>query len=258
MRFYERIASAIVGTPLQWPAEQLRELANLPRRWRHPELSEVMDEGRLVAHVIERAVQRDTNCIDVGAHLGSVLARLVKAAPQGRHIAVEPIPYKARWLRRKFPAVDIREAAVGESDKTVEFFLDSDSSAFSGLRKQGPGEATKLQVSCMRLDEIAPKDYKTGFVKIDVEGGELGAFRGARRLLSESRPLVLFECTKSGLEAFGLDARDVFLHLCGEAGYRIFLIKDWLASGPPLELEPFRASMRYPFRAFNYIAAPRS
>ena len=257
MPLYERIASAIVGTPLQGPAEQLRSLASLPQRWRHPELREVLEEGRLVAQIIERAVRRDTNCIDVGAHLGSVLARIVKRAPLGSHIAVEPVPYKARWLRRKFPSVDVYELAVGETAGKVEFFLDAHSSAFSGLRKQGPGEATKLQVTCSRLDEIAPADFKPGFLKIDVEGGELGAFRGARRLLSQGRPLILFECTKSGLDAFGLDGRELYEHLCGEAGYRIYLIKDWLVGGEPLELEEFRASMRYPFRAFNYVAAPR-
>ena len=196
MRIYERVASTVIGTPLQWPAEQLRALAALPRRLKHPELREIYRESRLLPRVVERVVEPDMNCIDVGAHLGSVLARIVRAAPRGHHIAVEPVPYKADWLRRKFPTVDVRELALGESDARAEFFLNSRRSGFSGLRQHGSGDTTRLEVACARLDEIVPADRRVGFIKIDVEGGELGVFRGAQQVLSRSRPTILFECTR--------------------------------------------------------------
>lgn len=256
MTLYERIASSLIGTPVQGMAEGLRGLAELPKRLKHPEMKEVYLEGGRAKEVIERLVTPGVNCIDIGCHLGSVLERFVRKSPAGRHIAVEPLPYKAGWLRKKFPGVEVHECALGEEETTVEFFHDPKHSGFSGLKSHGDGEKRALQVRCRRLDDVEPADRKIAFIKLDVEGAEYYVFRGARRVLAESRPVVLFECTGSGLEAFDLEARRVFDLLNDELGYRIYLIKDWLAGAGPLDLAAFEAAMKYPFQGFNFIAAP--
>ena len=79
---------------------------------------------------------------------------------------------------------------------------------------------------------------------------------GERRILAESQPILLFECTRSGLDAFGFSASQVFSLLAEESRYHVFLIKDWLSGGQPLDLAQFAQSMVYPFKAFNYVAAP--
>jgi FkbM family methyltransferase len=196
------------------------------------------------------------NCIDAGCHLGSVLNEMVRLAPQGRHIGVEPLPYKAAWLRRKFPMAEIHEVALGAEDSTVEFFYNPGRSGVSGLRSRLDGVTDRLTVRCRRLDDLVPTDRRIGFLKMDLEGAEYEAFRGMRRLLAESRPVVLFECTKTGLDPFGRSASEVFALLEREARYRVYLIRDWLAGGPPLDEPGFAAAMIYPFRAFNFVAAP--
>jgi Methyltransferase FkbM domain len=95
---------------------------------------------------------------------------------------------------------------------------------------------------------------RIGFMKIDVEGAELKVFRGAREVLTTLRPVVLFECTKLGLENFGCAAGDVYQFLTADANYRIYLIKSYLTGGPALSQAEFLASMQYPFQAFNYVA----
>ena len=40
--------------------------------------------------------------------------------------------------------------------------------------------------------------------------------------------------------------------------YQIFLFRDWLSDGGPLDLARFEASMAFPFPAFEYLAAPIS
>jgi FkbM family methyltransferase len=256
MSIYERIASAVVGTPLQHPAERLRWLCKLPGRVRHPELREVNLEEERAREVMERAIAKDTNCIDVGCHLGVYLTEILRLAPEGRHIAVEPIAYKAAWLRRKFPGVEIQEVALGEEEASVEFFRNTQTSGFSSLRAQGPGTSEALKVRCTRLDDIVPPGLPIGFIKIDVVGGEYRLFRGARRVLTESRPILLFECTRSCTAAFGVKPSEVFSTLVDELGYRIFLMKDWLDGGPPLDVARFESAMIYPFEAFNFVGAP--
>jgi FkbM family methyltransferase len=178
----------------------------------------------------------------------------------GHHIAVEPVPYKATWLRRNFPGVEVHEVALGDEDTRVEFFFFSGKSAFSGLSRRGasPGETTAITVRCKRLDDIVPPGMPIGFIKIDVEGAEFSVFRGARRVISEGQPVVLFECLRANLISYGLTANQIFSLLTQDISYNIFLLPTWLSGGPPLDLPTFEACMVYPFRALNFVAAPRS
>src|SRR5688572_28907092 len=99
MRLYERIASTLIGTPLQGPAQRLLRLRGLAQRLRHPELREIYLEGERIDKLMQVTITDGMNCIDVGCHLGSVLQRIIRLSPTGRHVAVEPLPYKAAWLR---------------------------------------------------------------------------------------------------------------------------------------------------------------
>jgi FkbM family methyltransferase len=256
MSLKERLASAVIGTPLQGPLEWVRRLAQLPHRVRHPELREIYLEDSRIAEVIKRVVTPAMNCVDVGCHLGSLLNRILWLSPTGRHTAVEPIPYKAAWLRRKYPSVTVHELALGGEDGEVEFFVDTRRSGFSGLRVHGSGQnLLRLTVTRRRLDDLIPAEVNVGFLKVDVEGGEYDVFRGAVRLLSKQRPVVLYECTRSGLDAFGFVAKQVFEQL-NSHHYHTFLFKDYLTGGMPLDLAGFEQSQQYPFQAFNYLAVP--
>jgi FkbM family methyltransferase len=252
----EYIISSIIGTPLRRPAEALRSLILLRQQRKSPEMREIFLEHERSRMILRRAITPEMNCIDIGCHLGSVLEEIVKLAPRGRHIAIEPLAYKAAWLKRKFPRVEVHQLAVGERDAVVDFYFQPQKSGFSGLKSHGGHEGTRISVQCRRLDDIVPPDRPIGFIKIDVEGGEYHALRGARRVLAESRPIILFECTGSGLSAYGLSAAQFFAFLTEEAHYEVFLFKDSLSEGPPLDLGRFEDAMVYPFKAFNFIAAP--
>src|SRR5262249_22120935 len=98
MPAYERIASALIGTRWQRPAEQLRRIGWFWERWKHPELRDVMEEHSHIDRLLPRVISDKTNCADIGCHLGSMLSEMVRLAPNGRHVAVEPVPYKTAWL----------------------------------------------------------------------------------------------------------------------------------------------------------------
>jgi FkbM family methyltransferase len=255
---YERMASALIGTRWQRPAERVRDVGSLWQRWRHPELREILDESRQIGLLLDQAITPDMNCVDVGCHLGSMLSEMVRRAPRGRHIAIEPVPYKAEWLCKKFPQVEVRQVALSDTEGRAEFFISSQSSGHSGLRfNHSAGNATKIDVALMRLDNVVPADRRIGFLKIDVEGLEYPVFRGAARILTENRPVVLFECTQAGLDNSGGTAEQLHSWLTQDVGYEIYLIKDRLAGAGPLDATSFAAAMQYPFRAFNFVAAAR-
>jgi FkbM family methyltransferase len=206
---------------------------------------------------LEKTIIDHMNCIDVGCHLGSVLNEILRYSPHGEHIAVEPLAYKAELLRRKYPQVQIHQIALGDRNGSVEFLWNPRRSGFSSLKRSNgaPGlEAIKVEMK--KLDDIVPEKKPIGLIKLDVEGAELFVFKGARRILAESRPIILFECAMSGISSFEITPAQVFDFITRDLDFRIYLLKDWLGQGPPLDLPRFESAMIYPFQAFNFVAAP--
>ncbi|MCX7593370.1 MAG: FkbM family methyltransferase [Fischerella sp.] len=257
----EYIAHNLIGTPLEEVAKNVAYFMGFRQRMKHPELREIYVESSRMKIVMARIINNSMNCIDVGAHLGSVLSAIKRLSPHGKHIAIEPIPYKCRWLKQKFPDVEVLQLAISNCVGETKFFLQPHCSGFSGLRLHNSGCSSEyietIRVNCSRLDDIVPSDRCVGFIKIDVEGAELAVLQGGEALLKRCQPFVILECTKSGLAAHDVCSRDIYDFIYDHS-YSLFLFKDWLAGGEALSYEKFVKSMQYPFQAFNFLAVPRA
>lgn len=249
----ERLKSLLVRTPAEGPLKTLRTLWELRHLREHPELHAIYTEGMVVDSVLRRIVRPDSNCVDIGCHIGSMLSELLKLAPQGNHTAFEPIPNKAEWLRRRFPEVEVFEVALAEHAGEATFYVNPEVTGFSGLQRHGEAaEHQELTVRTARLDELLG-ERRVDFIKLDVEGGEHGVLAGATGVLQRWRPRILFECTQSSLAAHGITPAAVF-ELLAAQGYGIWVPAAYLANGPALDLEGFVTAQTYPFRAFNFFA----
>jgi FkbM family methyltransferase len=146
--------------------------------------------------LISALLDSESCCVDVGANVGDVLEWIVAAAPDGRHIAYEPVPVLAADLRSRFPGVTVREAAVAQSPGTEEFTHMIDKASRSGLGARGAdghGRTERLDVPVVSLDSDLPAGFTPTLLKLDVEGTEAQVVEGARETIREHRPLVLFE-----------------------------------------------------------------
>jgi FkbM family methyltransferase len=260
---FERLGALkyhLIRTPFEEPVCALRSLARLPQRLRHPELSEIHREDARIKQVLQRCLRPDSNLLDVGAHYGSMLSPMTRLAPHGRHTAVEAIPAKAAFLRRKFPEVSIHNLALSEHPGSVDFFINKKRTGFSGLARHGESgdEFEKIEVPCETLDRLMQDAPRVHFMKIDVEGAEEMVLRSGKGFLAEHGPTILFECGPSGARAFGREPTDLFDLLEGTLGYDVFLLRDWLADGAGVSREEFAEALVYPFKAFNWVAQPRS
>jgi hypothetical protein len=47
----------------------------------------------------------NANCIDIGANRGDILREILTLAPDGEHLAFEPLPERAADLRTEFQAL---------------------------------------------------------------------------------------------------------------------------------------------------------
>lgn len=137
--------------------------------------------------------------IDCGANQG--LYALYGASivgPAGRVVAIEPQPYAVAALRKSiaangFAQLTAIEAAVSDQSGVASFGVGEEPVSAS-LFKNAPAESS-LMVRTVTVDEIVESQSleRVSFIKLDVEGAELQAIRGATRTLTRDHPTIVFE-----------------------------------------------------------------
>ena len=249
----------LVRTPLEQPAQHLRDLAGFPRRRRYPELHEIYVEQDRIEQAMRQIIQPDSNCIDIGCHVGSSLSLIMRRSPHGRHLAFEPVPEKAMWLSRKFPEVEVKPLALGDKREKRAFYENTSRPGFSGFAKDltSHDKVVELTVECEMLDNVVDASRSYAYVKIDVEGAELLVLKGARQMIARDHPVILFESSHDGAAKLGLKREGLFAIFTDELGYAVFLLKDFLEKRLPLTLDGFQKAAVYPFQAFNFLAIPK-
>lgn len=173
--------------------------------------------------ILPAVLRPDSNCVDVGASYGGLLEEMVRVAPQGRHIAVEPVVERAKDLERRFPGVEVVNCAVSDHAGVERFYV-ADDTALSGLRRREwlDTDFRDVEVQTKPLDELVPAGLRVAFVKIDVEGAEILALRGAGRILSEDRPIMWVEHSGTdNARAYGTSSGDLW-DLLVDTRYRVF------------------------------------
>ncbi len=188
--------------------------------------------------------------MDVGTNRGQLLGEAVRTAPDGRHVAFEPVPELAAEVERRFPQVDCRGVALSDRPGTSEFWHFRALDGWSGLRRSPlisdeRGDPQRIEVRVSTLDaELAGQ--RPALVKIDVEGAELGVIEGGRELLGTVKPLVVVECVARASELYGATPGAVW-DVLTELGYEMLPV----TGGPPVPRAAFGGA-----DAINWLARP--
>jgi FkbM family methyltransferase len=247
-----RIATSVLAGPVA----MLRSNFRMLRALRHPELALLYKEDSMIDAVLARYIQPEWNCLDVGAHLGSVFFRLTQLAPAGRHAMIEASPSKAQMLRDRFGEDRVHQVAVSDTDGAQAFFENIDQPGFSSLaNRKSRGRVVEYSVNVRRIDSLLAPNAKIDFLKVDVEGFEYPALRGAEALLARCRPLILFEAGAVSDPDIDTDtSAALFKWLTQSQGYHIYSALDLYYNRPPITLQEFDRYRSYPFMAFNFFA----
>ena len=257
-----RIRSYIEGGFLEKPARFVWRLL----RGRDPRDSEWTirlrrDEAN-VQRLLRDVLRPESCCVDIGAHTGVFLGQFLELSPQGRHHAFEPLPHLAEQLAERHPTVRVHALALSNTEERCSFMHVRELPAWSGLRKQKYPDETaveEIEVQTRRLDSLLEPSARVDFVKIDVEGAELGVLQGAEATLRRCRPVVLFEHASIHNQEYETTPDMVHDLLVGRCGLRIFS----LDGRGPHSRERFReiyersATSNYDRRAeTNFVARP--
>jgi FkbM family methyltransferase len=144
--------------------------------------------------MVRQLVRPEMTVWDIGANVG--LFSFAAASLGARVVAVEPDLWLASLIQRsamlnKLP-VTVLPAAVADSEGISKLFLSDEGRSSNSLAGSGSFQTVvTVTLDWMRKYLDAPQ-----LVKIDVEGFEYTALKGAANLLQSSRPQISCEVTE--------------------------------------------------------------
>lgn len=164
---------------------------------------------------------------DVGANIGYISLQLGRTVGEGGHVyAFEALPENVERLRVNISLnamdsiITVIPQAVSNRAARMTFLVgpSGGTGKVSGSAgRQDLAYTQEILVDALSLDSFV---YEMGYappdvVKMDIEGGELLAIPGMRRVLNEVRPVVM-------IELHGFDVARVAWEEFRRAGYKIY------------------------------------
>jgi len=201
---------------------------------------------------VKQQVRRGMAVLDLGANLGWFTVQLgLLVGAEGRVDAFEPRSDLADLLNKtltenRLTNVTVHNCALGSENAHGQMIWSS--------HDINPG-GTNLVLSDLPVPGIIAQpvfvktldscvSHRIDFIKIDVEGSELLALRGAERILIRDRPAILIEINSANLlRTSGISATE-FGSYVEQLGYRLFQIAADGSCGrriPTSELSAIRA-----------------
>ena len=163
--------------------------------------------------IMDKFIKNGMTVLDVGAHLGwSSLYMACRVGPNGKVLAFEPSKVLAPYLKEnisinEYQNIQVYDKALIEKDTDMDI-AHSKIHSSSGSSKVACTTFDKFFYTNSSLDKI-------DFVKIDIEGFEMGCLIGMSAFLLSNKPLITVEVHGSFLQEFGYTAKDVINFLEG-------------------------------------------
>jgi FkbM family methyltransferase len=197
------------------------------------------------------------NVLDVGANVGRWSESFLSAYPAARIIMCEPNPTSQAQIRgRNLTTATLLPVAVGDKAGSAVLFSSRDCDGSASLHERvdtyfATREYEKIEVQTTTIDQIAQEhslDF-IDFIKMDIEGHELFALRGAQKCLAEKRiGGLLFEF------GFGNINSRTFLKDFWDILGKDFYLYRVTPGGTPLRIHTYYEDLEYFRGATNYIA----
>lgn len=178
-------------------------------------------EPQVIA-VLRDLLKPGDTVLDVGANIGfHTLECWRSVGKEGRVISIEAIPDHAQAIlqnlkQNDLPTDFIINVAVGDHDGEVSLGMPIGGN--QGMFGIGAG-ISEFTVPMRRIDDLLCDVCSIALIKMDIEGSELGALRGASETIRIHRPAIVIELNDPALARCGATSRQV-VNFLTTAGYR--------------------------------------
>jgi FkbM family methyltransferase len=185
--------------------------------------------GREETAILRRLVTDGMTVVDAGANQGLYTVFLAKLAKGGKIFSFEPHPILYRQLvanvrDNRIKNIECHQAAVSSNSGTLTLEFGRLNLGDNYVVSSNTPSPAKSQVKAVTLDELF-ETAKVDFVKMDIQGWEAAALRGARNILIKNRDIVLFlEFWPFGLRRAGADPKQL-LSFLSELGFCVYSLK---------------------------------
>lgn len=168
--------------------------------------------------VLESIVSAGDVVVDAGANIGiysQFLSRCVGAT--GVVHAFEPAPENFKRLQsaaRKLANVRLSQAAVGECSGKAKLYLSDKLNVDHRTYATGEDPRRIVSIDIVALDDYFKPGQRVDLIKMDIQGYELQALRGANRVLADNPTAkLLLEFWPYGLKQAGANWMDLLATL---------------------------------------------
>ena len=140
----------------------------------------------------------EATVIDCGAYNGDSILPLCNAIPQKDiyYYAFEPVRENADLIRKNQEYIaackrlEVLERGVGEVNQTLSFVFPEDGDKEGGRFVEGRAEDGAETLEVCKLDDLDLEIKERLYIKMDIEGSELVALKGAENLIKTHRPCL--------------------------------------------------------------------
>jgi FkbM family methyltransferase len=165
---------------------------------------------RAERQLLKRILSAGDVVVDAGANIGihsQFLARCVGAA--GIVHSFEPSPENFKHLQsatRKLANVRLSQAAVGEFSERARLYLSDKLNVDHRTYMTEEESRHTVPIDIIALDDYFKPGQRVDLIKMDIQGYELHALRGASRVLADNSDLkLLVEFWPYGLKQAGVN-----------------------------------------------------
>jgi len=143
---------------------------------------------------LSKYISRTTklNMVDVGAHIGACSVSVYKEINNGAFLCIEgnvEFLKHCEYNIRQIPFVILEKCFVGEENATQRVHINTNAST-GNITPDKDGKFVEL----FKIDSILIKNgFEVNLLKIDCDGYDFKALRGAAETLSKHKPVLFFE-----------------------------------------------------------------
>jgi FkbM family methyltransferase len=151
-----------------------------------------------VINVMKNTLFPGSIFVDIGANIGyETLWGAFLVGAQGKVYAFEPIAHLAEQIKEsihlnEYSNITLLQKAAGEKDGKERIYFHKEDAGLTSIENR-ENATNSMEIEITTLDKELVHIASLALIKLDVEGYEYEALKGAEKMLQKFHPVIVFE-----------------------------------------------------------------